>query len=174
MVSDRIKKFQLMPLNHQDVTKSTDATRKIDEKESKRALKTLMIAKGKFGNVASVLIYDISSYNYLFDGNLMTTSSKSKLIEEIEKRLSPSDYDFVDNHEYVTIVDFMSYIRSQKVDRTNFKTFGECMDKIFTRLVTSYENSRIFHLIFDSYIEKSWKSGTIQKRARGVLRKYII
>ena len=99
----------------------------------------------------------------------MTTSSKSTLIDEIEKRLLPSDYDFVGNQGYVAIVDFMSYIRSQKVDKTTFKTFGECIDKIFNRLVTTYENSLMFHLIFDSYIEQSWKSGTRQKRVRGVV-----
>ena len=44
MVSDRINKFQLMPINHQDEKKSTDTKGKITEKESRRALKTLMIA----------------------------------------------------------------------------------------------------------------------------------
>ena len=104
---------------------------RISEKESCRALKTLMIAKGKFGDVASVLKYDITSYSYLFAGDKMTSGCKSKLIEEIEKKLLPFDYDFKSNEEYVTIVDFMSFIRNQKVDRTKFKTFGDCIEDLF-------------------------------------------
>ena len=90
LVSDRIKKFNLLPINHQDIQKSTDTKDvRISEKESRRALKTLMIAKGKFGDVASVLKYDITSYRYLFDGDKMTSGCKSKLIEEIERSYYP-------------------------------------------------------------------------------------
>ena len=116
LVSDRIKKFNLLPINHQDTQKSTDTKDvRTSEKESRRALKTLMIAKGKFGDVASVLKYDITSYSYLFDGDKMTSGCKSKLIVEIEKKVLPSDYDFKSDEEYVTIVDSMSFIRNQKV-----------------------------------------------------------
>ena len=138
LVSDRIKRFNLLPINHQDTQKSTDTKDvRISEKESRRALKTLMMAKGKFGDVASVLKYDITSYSYLFDGDRMTSDCKSKLIEEIEKKLLPSDYDFKSDEEYVTVVDFMSFIRNQKVDRTKLKTFGDCKEDLLFMYITN-------------------------------------
>ena len=47
-----------------------------------------MIAKGKYGAVEPVLKYDITTYNYLFDGDNMTSGDKSQLIRELERRIS--------------------------------------------------------------------------------------
>ena len=73
LLSDRISRFNLLPLNHKDVKKTT-ATKdiKLSEKQSRKALQTLMISKGKFGGAEQVLNYDITTYNYLFDGDNMT------------------------------------------------------------------------------------------------------
>ena len=164
--SDRIKKVNLLPINHEDTQKSTVTKDvRISEKESRKALKTLMIAKGKFGDVTSVLKYEITSYSYLFDGDKMTSGCKSKLIEEIEKMLLPSDYDFKRDEEY----DFMSFIRNQKVDRTEFKTFGGCIEDLFNRLIYVYNKSTVLHVIFDSYVAESWKGSTRQQRVKGLI-----
>ena len=47
-----------------------------------------MIAKGKYDAVEPVLKYDITTYNYLFDGDNMTSGDKSQLIRELERRIS--------------------------------------------------------------------------------------
>ena len=62
LLSDRIARYNLLPLNHKDVKKTT-ATKdiKLSEKQSRKALQTLMIAKGKFGAVQPVLKYDITT-----------------------------------------------------------------------------------------------------------------
>ena len=48
--------FNLLPLIHKDVKKTTDTKDiKLSVKQSRKALQTLMIAKGKFGAVEPVL-----------------------------------------------------------------------------------------------------------------------
>ena len=56
LLSERISMFNLLPQNHKDVKKTTDTQDiKLSEKQSQKALQTLMIAKGKFGGVEPVL-----------------------------------------------------------------------------------------------------------------------
>ena len=79
-----------------------------------------MIAEGKFGAVEPVLKYDITTYNYLFDGDNTTSCDKSQLIRELERRISSSGYDYSISRVDIAIVDFMAFDRNQKVDRLNF------------------------------------------------------
>ena len=121
-----------------------------------------MIAKGKFDVVEPLLKYDITTYNYLFDGDNMT--SCDQLIRELERRISSSDYDYSISRVDVAIVDFMSFVRNQKVDRLNFRTFGSCIEELFNQICNTYEKTELLHFIFDSYIPESWKGA---KRRRG-------
>ena len=63
----------------------------------------------------------------------------------------------------------MSFIRNQKIDRTKFKTFGDCIEDRFNRLIYVYNKSTVLHFIFDSYITESWKDSTRQQRVKGLI-----
>ena len=120
MVLDKISKMLLKPIDHLEIPKNeADKINKLNQTYSRSALKILLIAKEKEGNVQRILKYDVTTYNYLFDGEMMTKPDKAKIVTELKELISTGDRDF--SHKPVlnqktgfVVVDFMSFIRSQK------------------------------------------------------------
>ena len=98
--------------------------------------------------------------------------------EELEDlaELSNDSYIHSPDIEESVFVDFMSYIRSQSLDtrpnvlsspsvfdiqiqNTSTWTFEMMVTEAFARLLKRFPNVALFHIIFDSYMEKSLKSG---------------
>ena len=64
------------------------------------------------GGKKNALRYDITPYNYLYDGHLMTkTVGKSKLLEELEQCLSTVDYNKEIPSDVSLLIDFISFAR---------------------------------------------------------------
>ena len=93
----------------------------------------------------------------------MTSCDKSQLIREVERRISSSDYDYSISRVDVAIVDFMSFVRNQKVDRLNFRTFRSCIEELFNRICNTK------HFIFVSYIPESWKGAKRKERTKDLI-----
>ena len=69
----------------------------------------------------------------------------------------------------VAIVDFMSFVRNQKVERLNFRTFGSCIEELFNRICNTYDKTELLHFIFDSYIPESWKGAKRKERTKRLI-----
>ena len=66
---------------------------KKSSKEAKLACKLLNTAKGKHKTLETVLKYDVTSYNNLYDGNYMTACpQKSELTKELEEIYLNADH----------------------------------------------------------------------------------
>ena len=83
------------------------------------AIKTLNIAKEKKGNLNIVLQYDLTRNNPLFEGILMAKPKKYEMSHEVESRayLTPDDFNYCPGDNNSVIVDIMSYIRGQHLEK---------------------------------------------------------
>lgn len=96
-------------------------------------------------------MYDITDYNYLFEGNAVTNSAKSQLIEEIApkedttlnvKTIHP------EAEKTCIVVDFMSFIRGQVVNFNALNFFELVLiDEIFMRCTKICSHSLILMCI---------------------------
>lgn len=171
-LSDKISQFNLLPVDHIPPSKvKTTKDLKKDERESRRALKVLLNAKTKDGNMNNVLIYDITDYSYLFEGSVMTkVTNKSQLIEEIAPKGESELSVIQPTADMCIIIDFMSFIRGQVISYNTFKTFELLIADIYKRCTDIFPHG-LMQFIFDSYTKYSLKgserdsrnsSGTIQ------------
>ena len=145
-LGDKISMFKLLPLDHVFLDASHSCVRKASNKDVKMAEKLLNIAGEKCGGKRNALRYDITRYSYLYDGDLMTkTVNKSKLLEELESYLLPSNYNEQIPNDACLLVDFMSFIRSQVISYVQFSSFGQLADTLFTRCL-NLPKSAIMHI----------------------------
>ena len=116
----------------------------------------------------------------------MVNPSKNEMRIELENTasLSPEDYTFIPGSDDSVVIDFLSYIRGQKLDtKTNetdsgnsagsIWTFGMMVKEAFERLLRKYPSVSLFHFVFDSYCDNSLKGGERamrKKAAGGVIR----
>jgi len=174
LLSDKIAKFRLKPINFIASENSNTLSKKDikkDEKMTRRAIKTLLIAKEKTNDLELVLKHDITTYNCLFDGSEMTKTNKSQLISELKAYLIPEDYTFDSYlHHVFVVVDFMSYFRSQMITAYGpDDTFGSIMTPILVKALRKYPGVTV-HFIFDSYAKISLKGIERERRAnQGVI-----
>ena len=119
------------------------------------AIKTLNIAKEKKGNLNIVLQYDLTRNNPLFEGILMTKPRKHEMSHEVESRanLTPDDFNYCPEDNNSVIVDFMSYIKGQHLEKVVQEppapllfnmpgkytwTFGSMIAEAFARILNKY------------------------------------
>ena len=175
---DRITKMVLNPVDYQQVDKldEADIKSKFSEKFQRSALRTLLIAKDKDGDVKKLLKYDVTTFSYLYDRDFVTKPEKSQIVDELKELAFSSDADFsqkpVLDANGIVVIDFMSFIRSRvlpdgKDDNEERSTFGKFIEKVFYRMVSSYNTTKSFHVVFDSYIQGSIKGPERHKRAAG-------
>ena len=69
----------------------------------------------------------------------------------------------------VAFVDFMSFVRNQKVEGEKFRTFGSCIEELFNRICNTYDETELLHFIFDNYIPESWKGAKRKERTKGII-----
>ncbi|XP_063687753.1 structural maintenance of chromosomes protein 2-like [Bolinopsis microptera] len=159
------------------------------------AIKTLNIAKEKKGDLHEVLQYDLTRYSPLFDGLLMEKPRKHEMCGEVESRakLTEDDYNYLPGENNAVVIDFMSYIRGQSLDKAvqepsaplcfnlTWKhvswTFGSMIAEAFARILKNNPTAELIHIIFDSYLDLSLKSGERRIRlaeAKGVIRVAMI
>ena len=192
LLSDKITKYNLLPIDHVPSEKLDDSSKAVKrmEKSSRMAIKTLNIAKEKKGNLTIVLQYDLTRYNPLFDGILMAKPRKHEMSHEVESRanLTPDNFNYCPGDNNSVIIDFMSYIRGQNLDKVvqepsapllfnltgkHTWTFGSMIAEAFARILNKYPTAQVIHVIFDSYLDSSLKSGERRIRlaeAKGVIR----
>ncbi len=123
----------------------------------------------------------------------MEKPQKADMLHEIEKLacLSPAEYEYSASSDDSVVIDFMSYTRGQNLNKKpqdltaqrifescrnmgegDVWTFGMMITEGFARILNSFRNVRVFHIIFDSYIEGSLKGGERSIRlanAKGVI-----
>ena len=164
-LGDKITMFKLLPVDHISSDESnSSSTKKTSIKDIKMAEKLLNIASEKCGGKKNALRYDITPYNYLYDGDLMTkTVNKSQFMEELEQYLIPTDYNEEIPSNVSLLVDFMSFIRSQVISHVQFTSFGQLSDTLFIRCRNLTEN-HLMHIIFDSYRHDSLKGPERDRR----------
>ena len=197
LLSDKITKHNLLPIDHVPSVKFDDSSKAVkrNEKSSRMAIKTLNIAKEKKGDLREVLQYDLTRYNPLFDGMLMEKPRKHEMTGEVESRakLTVDDYKYLPGESNSVVIDFMSFIRGQNLDKAvqepsaplcfnlTWKhvswTFGSMIAEAFARILKNNPTAEVIHIIFDSYLDLSLKSGERRIRlaeAKGVIRVAMI
>lgn len=83
------------------------------------ALRLFNIAKDKDGDLERVLQYDITAYSPLFNGSLMEKPKKADILAEVKSLacLVPEKYKYCPGENDCVVVDFMSFIRSQSLEK---------------------------------------------------------
>jgi hypothetical protein len=178
---DTIHKMILNPVDFLPDEKANEADKKnkFSDKYQRSALKTLLIANDKTGDIRKILKYDITTYSYLFDRDYMTKPDKAQMVSEL-KELVTVDYATWSFQPKIlgsqlVVIDFMSFIRSMIVssDQANEgrMVFGTFIEIFMNRVTSLYDTSKMFHVIFDSYIEGSLKGSERNRRTgQGAIR----
>lgn len=126
----------------------------------------LDVAKERGHSMEELLQYDISSTSYLFDEDgLMTRTTKSSIVHELEKQLKTGDQTTPSTAMKTGyIVDVMSNVRKMKT--SNVRTFGDFCNNTLnaTQYITKCASK--IYLVFDSYIEMSVKDSERQRREK--------
>ena len=168
--SNKITKFKLERVDYVPINEKSDSKEvKKSEKMIRNSRKVLNIVKRKSGDIENALKYDITDYNPLFDKQYMTqTSNKSQLISKLEEYLQQDDYEENIPMSTTLIIDFMSFVRNQKISSNLYTNFGQLA-------LTLYENSLkicsndFIHFIFDSYITSSLKGPERERRGQSTV-----
>ena len=159
---DRIPRTNLPHLTYIMLkTTEADKANKFSPKSAQIAIKSLLIAKEKTGDLKLTLSYDITSYSYLFDGEFMTKPNKAELIHELRDMYFKNESSWsvkpTLSCDSVCMVDFMAFARSFYQDGGSQMTFGSYTDAMYNKIVSANGLCKMFHLIFDSYIDGSIK-----------------
>ena len=173
---DKIPRSYLPSIN-QSILKANEADKssKSSLKSSQVAFKTLLIAKDKTGARKLELQHDITTYNYLFDGEFMSKPNKYELVHELKNLHFKNETDWSLRPKLssnsVVIIDFMAYVRSlgaaNSTENVRQITFGSFADGIFRKIITTNSPCKTFHLIFDSYIDESVKGSERERHCSG-------
>lgn len=91
------------------------------------------------------------------------TVNKSKLMEELEQYLCPTDYNEEIPSDVSLLIDFMSFVRSQVISHVQFTSFGQLSDALFMRCLNLTKN-QLTHIILDSYRHDSLKGPERDRR----------
>ena len=169
LISETIHKYDLPRINYQIVKKSADSKEvKISKKEIKEAKRLVRIGAERAGGVESILKYDITPYNPLFERQSMAeVTGKSLLMTELEAAyLNAEHFQDIDRIPISTcvIVDFMSFQRSEVINASKTPKFGDLVSFQFQKMLASYPNT-LLHVVFDSYISGSLKGAERERRA---------
>ena len=170
LFSDKITKFKLDRVDYVPINEKIDSKEvKRSEKMIRNSRKVLNIVKRKSCDLENALKYDITEYNPLFDNQYMTqTSNKSQLMSKLEEFLQQDDYEESIPMSTTLIIDFMSFVRNQKISSNLYTNFGQLA-------LTIYENSlkicpnNFVHFIFDSYITSSLKGPERERRGQSTV-----
>ena len=96
-----------------DKLDEADIKSKFSEKFQRSALRALLIAKDKDGDVKKLLKYDVTTYNYLYDRDFVTKPEKSQIVDELKELAFSSDADFSQKPNLdangMVVIDFMSF-----------------------------------------------------------------
>ena len=109
--------------------------------------------------------YDILPVSTLFEGDIPCKPNKCSLIAHLEGYLTVNTINFTGGHLAV-ILRFMSKVRSFK-NLIYFETFEKVIRSVLSAGSTVCSRTSL-HVIFDSYLELSTKSGERARRAGGV------
>ena len=96
----------------------------------------------------------------------MKKPDKSQIVDKLKERcLKDANLTFND----VVVVDFMSYLRSRMVmekeqDPEDKPTFRKYIEKFFYKGITLHNTTKMFHVIFDSYVQGSIKGPERSRR----------
>ena len=151
---------------HQPSKFSGKYQQKSAHREDAHLYRMLDVAKERGHSMEELLQYDICSASYLFDEDgLMTTTTKSSLVHELEKQLKTGDQTTPSTTMKTGyIVDVMANIRKMKT--SNVRTFGEfCSNTLNATQCIAKCASKIY-LVFDSYFEMSIKDSERRKRQK--------
>ena len=83
-----------------------------------------------------LLQYDLTRYNPLFEGILMAKPRKHEMSHEVKScaNLTPDDFNYCPGDNNSVIVDFMSYIRGQHLEKfvqePSAPLFSTCLESI--------------------------------------------
>ena len=133
----------------------------------------LKIGADRAGGEGSILKYDITPFNPLFERQHMVgVQRKSQLVTELEEAyLSAEHYQDINRVPVSTcvVVDFMSFQRSAVLKASINPDFGKLIvNSQLSKMLSSYPNT-LFHIVFDSYVSKSLKGSERERRAGDTL-----
>ncbi len=129
------------------------------------AQRDIEIVKERGMALDSIYGHDIIPISTIFQGDLPTKPDKSALVADLEKYLTDDDLHFPGGNASV-ILDFMSKIRSYP-KLASFGTFDRAISSVLSagRSICSRAS---LHVVFDSYLESSIKTGERLRRAGGL------
>ena len=106
---NQMSKMKLNPIDYFVIPNNeADNVNKLLEKCSRSALKFLLIAQQKEGDV----FRNSEVSNYRFDGEAMTRPEKAQMVNELKAQIPKDDADL----SHKPVIDFMSYIRSMTIN----------------------------------------------------------
>ena len=112
-------------------------------------------------------IKDILNYNNqlstpLFQGDIPTHPTKSKLMDELETKFNMNIWNRNTKLQTHTVVDFMSKLRQMSLNE--YETIVDVINATINSATHFSQHTVCVHLIFDSYIEQSLKQGECNRR----------
>ena len=164
-MSATISKRNLPTMDYKVPAETTIFATLLSQKSLAAAKRSIDILKQRGMSMEFIYSHDILPSSIIFEGDLASKPEKSKLMIEIEKFLVSDDMVFPQG-DAVVIVDFMSKIRSFP-DLSSFGTFGNAIRCLLSTGHSICSRTR-FHVVFDSYLESSIKSGERTRRATGI------
>ncbi|KAJ8679187.1 hypothetical protein QAD02_014974 [Eretmocerus hayati] len=160
-ISDPISRFGLPNLTSLAKGNSRPQSKSKNEKEIKAAHKILEIAKERNYDLRRLFSFKLTHEDLLFDrdGSMKKYKSKSDLIKVLEKNFKVENFQECPNLDgFSLMVDVMLQCRQLKLkEMRTFKDFSEA----FCKRISHFSNRGVtrIDLIFDSYNEKSLKTG---------------
>ena len=147
----------------------TNITKKIDvKKETINVLRTVDCARLRNYDIQELLQYELTSTSFFLtkDENLRKTT-KSELMQELEKNITPSSIRVPHSEEDTMIViDFMAYARKVPVKKLNLKTFGDFVQNLWKTFCYLSKDAKRIDIIFDLYIDDSIKQFERNRRSK--------
>ena len=122
----------------------------------------LEIAKERGKSMEELLTYDVCASSYLLnEEGLITSATKSHIVQEMEKGNSPKVLP-PSSLKTGCIVDVMANVRKIKVN--DMDDFGEFCDGMMQLVQHASKGASRIDLVFDSYLDRSIKDSERQKR----------
>lgn len=161
---DTISKCKYPRFDSHSNSRSEQAiTQKGTKKSLSQAHRDLDVAKERGERIQDILSHDLLPTNALFDGDFPAKPVKHRLVQEIEKSLSPEDlrFDQMSSLQTAVVVDYMSQLRMVKISA--MPNFGAAIRTVLqtSQAVCSLQE---LHIVFDSYRELSIKESERTRR----------
>ena len=141
--------------------------KKVDlEKEKVDTIRYINYARVRNFDVIELLKYELTSTSFFLTANgYLKKPDKAKFAVELQSKLTVKPTNEMPS-TYMTIIDFMAFVRKVPIKKLNLTTFGEFATTLWQIiLATGSKSSRIIDITFDIYQPKSIKELERERRS---------